>query len=35
MQDNWCYTVVAKDVELTAERNLDLGEDIEVVTMTR
>ena len=35
MQDNWCYTVIAKDVELIGERNLDLGEDIEVVTMTR
>ena len=34
MQDNWCYTVLAKDVELTSELELDMGEDIEVVTMT-
>ena len=34
MQDNWCYTVIAKDVELSAERNLDPGEDIEVLEMT-
>lgn len=34
MQDNWCYTMIAKDVSLGAERNLDPGEDIEVLEMT-
>ncbi|WDE97622.1 NUDIX hydrolase [Lentisphaera profundi] len=34
MQDNWCYTVLAKDVQLGSVRNMDLGEDIEVLEMT-
>ena len=33
-QDNWCYTVIAEGVELSGERNLDEGEDIEVMLMS-